>query len=118
MIGYFDEYNHPRVDLSLLVNNKKIDTSALIDIGFDGYLSLPRLLAEKLELRFADTMNMELADGVIKKFDLYEIKIIFDNEEKFIHTLLTNSGDILIGTALLMNKRLEIDFKNKIIQIL
>lgn len=117
MIGYFDEYNHPRIDLSLVVNNRKINVSALIDTGFDGYLSLPKSLAEKLELKFVDTINMELADGAIKRFDLYEVKIIFDNEEKSIHTFLTDSDDVLVGAALLADKKLELDFKNKIIQI-
>lgn len=58
------------------------------------------------------TEEYELANGEIVEEEIYLGKVVFDHEPKYVIGLSNRSTDLLIGTKLLENKILTIDFKN------
>jgi len=78
-------------------------------------LSLPTAL--QIVLRLSKMIQVELADGSIKKEFVFEAKVILDRETVPVDVLLTSSDENLAGTALLQNQSLMIDFKRQIITL-
>jgi predicted aspartyl protease len=62
-----------------------------------------------LELR--DIVDMELADGTLKSELTYTAEIDWNSELKIIEVILTASSEALIGTRLLEDKSLNLDFR-------
>ncbi len=67
-------------------------------------LSLPTAL--QIVLRLSKMIQVELADGSIKKEFVFEAKVILDRETVPVDVLLTSSDENLAGTALLQNQSL------------
>jgi len=78
-------------------------------------LSLPAAL--QIGLRLSNVVQVELADGSIKKEFVFEAKAVLDRETIPVNVLLTSSDENLVGTALLQNRTLMIDFKNQLITL-
>jgi predicted aspartyl protease len=78
-------------------------------------LSLPAAL--QIGLRLSNMVQVELADGSIKNEFVFDAKVVLDGEPVPVNVLLTSSDENLIGTALLQNQSLLIDFKSQIITI-
>jgi predicted aspartyl protease len=72
---------------------------------------------DKIDLTFSHFDEYELGDGSIVEQHMYEGEIIFDKEKMLIDVLVSVSEDTLIGAALLVDKKLEIDYANKRVQI-
>jgi predicted aspartyl protease len=91
---------------------------AVIDTGFNGDLELPESLRGQLHARWAAQSLAELAGGVCLVEDIYLVDFPFDGrivveaEASFVE-----GDDILIGTKLLGEHRLEIDFVNGTVRI-
>ena len=117
MIGYFDDRYQPKLDIYLLAKRQKIKVEALIDTGFSGELCLPKSLICGLDLKLIDTTLAELANGDLVEFNIYKIKIIWDNKVKEAAVFDTNSEEALIGTGLLSDKLLIVNFANQQITI-
>jgi predicted aspartyl protease len=114
---YFDSNDRPAVDLE--VSNPldwKRPVTALIDTGFDGFLSLPILQAFPIGLLLAGAMSITLADGS-SHLKLYCFgNIGFDNEKHNGTIMIENSGEIaLVGMQFLraFSRRLVVDPINR-----
>jgi clan AA aspartic protease len=94
-----------------------IKISALIDTGFNGALMLSLPAALQIGLRLSNMVQVELADGSIKKEFVFEANAVLDGETIPVDVLLTSSDENLVGTALLQNQNLQIDFKNQVITL-
>ena len=116
MKGYFSN-GKPTVELTVVGLDDKIKITALVDTGFDGALMLSLPTALQIGLRLSNMVQVELADGSIKKEFVFEAKAVLDGETIPVDVLLTSSDENLIGTALLQNQSLIIDFKNQIINL-
>jgi len=117
MIGYFDSYNQPKLDLYLLSKAEKIKIETLIDTGFSGELCLPKSLIKGADLKLIDTTLAEMANGELVEFNIYKAKILFDDQIKEVAVFDTKSEEALIGTGLLADKSLTIDFVNRRITV-
>jgi len=113
MKGYIDEYGQPMISIS--VNGLSID--AVVDTGFDSELCLPVQLAIRLGLKLKDVTMFELADGTIKREPVFFGSVKFGKETKDVGIILTESEDALIGTGMLSEYVLRIDFIRKEIEI-
>jgi clan AA aspartic protease len=83
---------------------------ALIDTGFNGDLQLPYALGEEVQARFAGCTHSLLADGSRIVEENYQVRFPFDGEFLEVEATFDSGDEILIGTRLLRNHRLEINF--------
>jgi clan AA aspartic protease len=116
MRGFFSD-GKPKIELTVTGLDDKIKVAALVDTGFDGALMLSLPAALQIGLRLSNMVQVELADGSIKKEFVFEAKVVLDEETVPVDVLLTSSDESLVGTALLQNQSLIIDFKNQIITL-
>ncbi|MBM3707309.1 MAG: hypothetical protein FJW69_03050 [Actinobacteria bacterium] len=111
--GIVNNFDEPIIKLDLMLSSdilKKI--SAVVDTGFNGYISIPANLIGESDWDFIGTEEYELANGEIVEEKVYIGKIIFDGDELQVFSLTNRSTDVLIGTKVLKNKILKVDFKN------
>jgi len=116
MKGFFSD-GKPKIELTVIGLDNKIKVPALIDTGFDGVLMLSLPAALQIGLRLSNIVQVELADGSIKNEFVFEAKVMLDGETIPVDVLLTSSDGNLVGTSLLQNQNMMIDFKNQIIAL-
>src|SRR6266516_2104220 len=116
MKGFFSD-GKPKIELTVLGLDDKIQVSALVDTGFDGALMLSLPAALQIGLRLSNMVQVELADGSIKKEFVFEAKVVLNEETVPVDVLLTSSEENLVGTSLLQNQSLMIDFKSQLITL-
>ena len=116
MKGFFSD-GKPKIELTVIGLDNKIKVPALIDTGFDGALMLSLPAALQIGLRLSNMVQVELADGSIKNEFVFEAKVMLDGETIPVDVLLTSSDGNLVGTSLLQNQNMMIDFKNQIITL-
>ena len=117
MKAYLYEYAQAVVEVILKGSRIDIVTKAIIDTGFDGDICLPIHLAIQLGLELKSVQVVELTDGNRKNELVFTGFITLNGEEKEIEILLTNSKDTLLGTGLLYDKVLKIDFSKGTVEI-
>jgi clan AA aspartic protease len=116
--GSVDQNLQAKVPVSILDKADKISTlDAVVDTGFSGHLSISVYELHKINLIFSHSQKFELGDGRIVRQKVFLGQIIFDNQKLAANVLVSKSRDTLIGTALLTNKKLEIDYTNIGVQI-
>jgi clan AA aspartic protease len=116
MRGFFSD-GKPKIELTVTGLDDKIKVPALVDTGFDDALMLSLPAALQIGLRLSNMVQVELADGSIKKEFVFEAKAVLDEETIPIDVFLTSSDENLVGTALLQNQSLMIDFKSQTITL-
>jgi clan AA aspartic protease len=84
----------------------------LIDTGFDGHLCLPRKAMETLNLRATTSAFIYGVGTHSEAFEVGNADIFWCGEKLSNIEFLVNEGDdFLLGTALLENKELYINYK-------
>ena len=116
--GIVNNFDEPiiKLDIHLSGNNSK-KVNAIIDTGFNGYISIPTTIIEESNWDFLGTEEYELANGDIVEERVYLGKIIFDGDELQVFSLTNRTKDVLIGTKVLKNKILKVDFKDSKVTI-
>ena len=89
------------------------DWPATIDTGFNGDLELPAALREPLNAQFVGRARAALAGGQSVEEDLYLVEFPLVQAEA---TFVPGSR-ILIGTRLLREYSLQIDFVNRTVRL-
>ncbi len=84
--------------------------TAIIDTGFNGDLELPESLRIAVNPRYQNQVVSILAGGQSVVEDLYDVDFPFDGRTVLAESTFVSSNEILIGTHLLLDYRLEIDF--------
>lgn len=84
--------------------------SATIDTGFNGDLELPEVLTNVLDPQYVGRVTSSLAGGQTIEEDVYFVDFPFDSQIIQAKATFVAGGDILIGTRLLQEYRLQIDF--------
>jgi clan AA aspartic protease len=95
--------------LPLVVGNENKQTKfldALIDIGFNGFLTLPANVIAELGLPWSGSDVVTLGDGSETLFDLYAATVIWDGQFR---TVDIAESVPLMGMALLQGDRLMVD---------
>lgn len=83
------------------------EIDAVIDTGFNGFLTLPASLIQELGLVWRRRGRAMLADGSESLFDIYEATITWDGRPRRIAVDEVNS-DPLIGMSLLYGYELTV----------
>ena len=84
--------------------------AATIDTGFNGDLELPETLRSILEPEYVGKVTSSLAGGQTIEEDVYLVEFPFDGNIVQARATFVANGEILIGTHLLREYRLQIDF--------
>jgi clan AA aspartic protease len=77
---------------------------AVLDTGFNGFLTLARTMVQALRLPLAGTRRATLADGSIVALDVY-LAIVQCHEEEREVLALQSEGGALVGMSLLYGSR-------------
>ena len=81
---------------------------AVIDTGYNGYLTLPSDLVTALTLPFAGYRRGTLADGSIVRMEDYLASVVWHGQQKDV-LISQAAGTPLVGMALLEGSRLTMD---------
>ena len=84
---------------------------AVIDTGFNGYLTLPSDVVSRLKLQLAGNRRATLGDGNTVVLDVYLAKMIWHSNEREVLVLQTEGGP-LIGMSLLYGNRVTLTIVN------
>ena len=115
METFFDSRNHPKIKLAVGGAKQSNLLEAILDTGFDGYLSLPINIAVTLGIELAAVVAVEYADGRTSQELVFSVRVDFDGKEKIVPATLTAGAEALAGTALLADYELKLNFpKQKI----
>jgi len=85
-----------------------LEIDAVIDTGFNGYLTLPPDLIEKLKLPWLYRQQGELADGSIHVFDVHTGAILWAGRERMVEVEVAET-EPLLGMAMLQMHNLNIE---------
>ncbi len=78
--------------------NREIE--AVVDTGFNGYLTLPPELALDLGLNFVTTNPAFLADGSEATFDVYSVTVLWDGYPRHVDAHMSDATP-LVGMRLM-----------------
>ncbi|MEH2277197.1 MAG: clan AA aspartic protease [Nostoc sp.] len=85
-----------------------VEIKCVIDTGFEGFLTLPSSVIAALGLPYLININANLANNSSVETDVYLATVVWNGVERNIAALAM--GRPLIGTALLEDYHLSIDF--------
>jgi clan AA aspartic protease len=97
--------------LTIVVGNSNRQLQAIdavIDTGFNGFLSLPSTIITTLNLPWSGSDVVSLGDGSETFFDLYTAIAIWDGQYREID-IAESETEPLLGMALLYGYRLQVD---------
>ena len=103
----------PTITLSLAGQ----DWPTIIDTGFNGDLELPEGLRSTLKERYVGRVTSALAGGQIIEEDVYVVEFPFDGQIVHAEATFVPGSQILIGTHLIREYQLQIDFVQKSVQL-
>ena len=112
--GLVNERLEPIISLKL-ANGLQID--CLIDTGFYGTLFIPREIVEKCNFEIGDKEFLQAAENQVFEVDTATIDVIWLGDNFSITVYITDSDDILLGSEMLIDAKLEIDYKDLSVKI-
>ena len=83
------------------------DVEAVIDTGFNGFLTLPPALVAALALPWLCRQQGQLADGSFQAFDVYVAKVDWDGQPRNVEVEAADAQP-LIGMALMQGSELRV----------
>ncbi len=83
-------------------------TQAVIDTGFNGYLTLPSHLVSLLNLPLAGSRYATLGDGSVVTLEAYYATISWHGQSRKV-LVLQGDGAALVGMSLLRGSRVSMD---------
>ncbi len=115
--GRINELREAVLELVVTGLRAQARVDAVIDTGFSGDLCLPIETAIQLGLELCGIEFYELADGVIQRANVFKAKVEWFSEEKEIEVILTESSQALVGTGMLVGKKVELDFDKMVFRV-
>lgn len=76
------------------------EIAAVIDTGYNGFLTLPTPVVAELGLAFGGISRATLADGSVVAFDVYDVTVIWDGIARYVSANAVDSTP-LVGMSLL-----------------
>jgi len=117
MVGYFDDKGNPIVKITIVSRRLAQETEAFLDTGCSGYLVLPISIAIHLSLELIGIQGVEYADGRVINELVYEVVVDMNRVKKAVPATLTWGGRALAGRSLFNDYSININFRNKRIEI-
>ena len=86
---------------------QSLEIDAVVDIGYNGFLTLPTTVVAELGLAFGGISRATLADGSVVAFDVYDVTVIWNGIARYISANAADSTP-LVGMSLLDRHDLSI----------
>ena len=115
--GHVNPYGEPFVEIALVLKEGLKNVDAVVDTGFNGMISVPHSWIAKSDWTFVGYEEYEIATGETVRQKVFLGDLDFDGRPMKAYILASSAKDILIGTKLLGEKTLEIDFPRKSVKI-
>ena len=112
--GYLTESLDALFEINSLENNSILCT---IDTGFSGSLLISESFAKSNNFIFVGLEEVELIDGVSAEIEVAIGKINWFEKEIWVRAFISKTDESLIGTELLKDTKLEIDYINSKVKI-
>ena len=111
--GYVDFSTlSPIVRITLISSNsREIELPAIVDTGCNGEVILSEHRVEEMGLEFLGTIDSELANGQVVEIGLFRGRIKWFDTIQEVAIGASQSDDTLLGTLLLANCKLNLDFR-------
>lgn len=90
---------------------------AIVDTGFNGDLELPEGLRARVNAQFVGRVPVLLAANRRIEEDVFLVDFPFDSRLTRAQATFVEGDGILIGTGLLVEHRLIVDFKTRVVQL-
>lgn len=110
MTGIVNESLEPKLRLQLIgPHGEFVEVDAIIDSGFNSFLSISQELADQLQLVPDFQGIVLLADGSRRVVGKYYVQIVWDSTFREILATVA-SNEVLIGSQLLSGYELRVSF--------
>ncbi|MCY4615131.1 MAG: clan AA aspartic protease [Chloroflexi bacterium] len=93
-------------------SGRAVEVEAVVDTGFDRFLTLPRGVVSELDLTFAGVNRVQLADGSEAALDSYAVTVLWDGEPRRVVSYVSDAAP-LVGMSLLAGHRLCVDIEHE-----
>lgn len=87
------------------------DIDAVVDTGFNGFLTLPITLVAELGLPYVSIGRATLADGSEISYDVHDVTVLWDAQPRVIEAAVADTTP-LVGMMLLDRHNLNIEVEN------
>lgn len=87
------------------------EVEAVIDTGFNGFLSLPSTLVTELGLPFLTNESAVLADGSLVRFNVHDATTLWDGQPKRVYAHISDATP-LVGMRMLDEHDLSIQVRD------
>ena len=87
------------------------EIEAVVDTGFNDFLTLPAELAAELGMVYRNRGQMILADGSEVTFDVYRVTVLWDDELRQVYAYAADATP-LVGMRLLRRHTLNIEVES------
>jgi clan AA aspartic protease len=108
IVGGVNSVREAVIALAVRGPEGQIEVAAVVDTGFDGYISLSRAVISELGFRFHRRGRAVLADGSEIIFDVYEATVIWDGEPRRVEVDEADT-DPLVGMGMLEGYELTVE---------
>ena len=110
--GVVNTHYEAVVRLSLLNSSGQTrDIDAVVDTGYNGFLTLPPVLVAELELTRLGQKSLALANGRRDIFDTYGVTVFWDGQSRFVDADEADAAPLL-GMSMLDNHDLSIQVRD------
>lgn len=97
------------IELEVIGSNQRREkVEAVIDTGFNGYLTLPNNLIRYLNLQRAGSRHVTLGDGNVVVLDVYLAMVLWHGQQREVLALQADGGS-LIGMSMLYGNRVMLE---------
>ena len=104
--GFVDRFGIPFIPTQIAGQ----DLLGIVDSGFNGDLELPLEIHSDVNALYCGTVNSRLAGGQVLAEHCYLVTVEFDGTQICAEATFADSESALIGTRLMENHQLQIDF--------
>ena len=112
--GFVNEYLEAVLSVRL-VNGSNVE--CILDTGFNGSLLLPRKFIEDNSMLLVGREPVVMVEQNIIEVDVVAGEINWLGGKSLVRVLVSETDEALIGTQMLVDSALEIDYKNKTVKI-
>lgn len=117
LTGWINKDDDALVRVGLVLRGSVVRVLAVVDTGFNGYLSVPRPLVERSGWRACGVETYELATGEQVEEEVFLGHVVFDGMRRTILAVRSGGSDVLVGTKLLAGRHCEFDYVTRRVRI-
>ena len=115
--GIIEQSRYPKLILPFVMHGKPMDLKFLVDTGFDSEVALSYGHADRFDLEILQYAKVTYASGKSEQEIIARGKIVWFGEERDVRVILSDDEEPAIGTRLLKDCVMTMDFRNDTLTI-